>query len=65
MMNAEQVKVLAAQAGAKIFGERIVVADQGQSGLATEFVFRFARLIKATVTSSNNVANDATFNSTL
>lgn len=39
------IKTLAKEAGFRVFGEKIVAADQGSSGLATESLERFATLV--------------------
>ncbi len=41
----EQIKELAKQAGFRVFGDVIVAADQGSSGLATECTQRLVELV--------------------
>lgn len=41
----EEQKDLIKEAGFKIFGDKIVAADQGQSGLATQSVINLIRML--------------------
>jgi hypothetical protein len=45
-MTRDEVIQLAEKAGAKVFPHVVVVADDGSSGNATEFIHRFASLLE-------------------
>lgn len=46
-MSRNEIISMAREAGAKVFGEKIVIADNASSGDGSEFVPRFAALVAA------------------
>ena len=46
-MTRDEIISMAREAGAKVFGEKIVIADNASSGDGSDFVPRFAALVAA------------------
>lgn len=53
----DEVKEIVKEAGGKVFGEKIVIADNGSSGLGTEFCKKFADLIVKRLQEQNENCN--------
>lgn len=47
MIKADDVMEIAKAAGFKVFGDKIVAADKGSSGLATESVMKLIEIVYA------------------